>query len=480
MSTQGSSRRRQSGDSNPPPWSQEAEESVLGACLLDTKAFSQVAEILRPGDFYDPSAKETFGVMLELSSRGKPVDRVTVQSALERSERIGESAKPWIATLLLQVGTLSSALAHAELVRENAVRRRLIEDAAKIGHEASNGSTLPDTLEFAHRAITQAGDRLHLQNGFRPITAAKLLASPPAPTPHLLGSFITSGGLYVVAGPTKIGKTNLQLHIAWALTEGVSLFGRFSVPRPTPTLLIELELTETTLRSRIEELAKLLEWGDGLERFTLRCERDLLVDAPDGAERLARIIEAADPRPEVVILDSYNAAFGGDPDRSHEARRALHALRVVQKRNGVAFGLTCEVRKQGVGQRSSYSLDDLKGSNEVAYDADAVALLRPLNADRRRISVHFAALRHSDEESPDFVLERRGLTFECVAETPDRSDGDRDDSDDEVEEAIREHLDSGGSPGVRAVRGAVQSKGIRVQAVKIDKARRRVLEGADS
>src|SRR5690349_24826264 len=68
-----------------PPQSLEAEQSVLGAILIDRDAVVEVAEFLRPADFYRQANGKIFEAVLELFERREPIDIVTVTEALERS-----------------------------------------------------------------------------------------------------------------------------------------------------------------------------------------------------------------------------------------------------------------------------------------------------------------------------------------------------------------------------------------------------------
>jgi replicative DNA helicase len=67
-----------------PPYNLEAEESVLGACLLSKEAVANVLEVVRPDDFYKPAHTEMFNAMLELYGRGEPIDAVTLAEELRR------------------------------------------------------------------------------------------------------------------------------------------------------------------------------------------------------------------------------------------------------------------------------------------------------------------------------------------------------------------------------------------------------------
>jgi len=71
-----------------PPQSLEAEQSVLGAILIDRDAIIEVAEFLRPGDFYRQANGRIYSAILDLYERREPIDIVTVAEALERTDEL--------------------------------------------------------------------------------------------------------------------------------------------------------------------------------------------------------------------------------------------------------------------------------------------------------------------------------------------------------------------------------------------------------
>ena len=71
-----------------PPQSLEAEQSVLGAILIDRDAVVEVAEFLRPEDFYRQANGRIYAAILDLFERREPIDIVTVAEALERREEL--------------------------------------------------------------------------------------------------------------------------------------------------------------------------------------------------------------------------------------------------------------------------------------------------------------------------------------------------------------------------------------------------------
>ena len=110
-----------------PPQSIEAEQSVLGSILIDRDAIIEVADFLKPEDFYRQAHGRIYAVMLDLSERREPVDVVTVAEALERSgdlEAIGGRA--YLGTLSNQTPTAVHAAQYARIVERKAVLRNLI------------------------------------------------------------------------------------------------------------------------------------------------------------------------------------------------------------------------------------------------------------------------------------------------------------------------------------------------------------------
>src|SRR3989442_12483457 len=84
------------GLSRVPPHNLEAEESVLGACLLSRAAIATALETMAAEDFYKPAHSEMFAIMLELYARGEPIDAVTMGEELRRRAKLDEyGGKPY-------------------------------------------------------------------------------------------------------------------------------------------------------------------------------------------------------------------------------------------------------------------------------------------------------------------------------------------------------------------------------------------------
>ena len=124
-----------------PPQSIEAEQSVIGALLIDRDAVIEVAEVLRPTDFYRAHHGTIFAAILDLYERREPVDIVTVSETLERQgqlEAVGGSA--YLTSLINLTPTAVNAVHYARIVERKGVLRSLISAAGKIaglGYEES-------------------------------------------------------------------------------------------------------------------------------------------------------------------------------------------------------------------------------------------------------------------------------------------------------------------------------------------------------
>jgi replicative DNA helicase len=116
-----------------PPQDNAAEQSVLGSMLLSKDAIADVSETLRGSDFYRPAHEVIHDAIIDLFGRGEPADPVTVAAELQRRgelQRIGGA--PYLHTLSANVPIAANAGYYAEIVREKAILRRLVNAGTKI------------------------------------------------------------------------------------------------------------------------------------------------------------------------------------------------------------------------------------------------------------------------------------------------------------------------------------------------------------
>jgi replicative DNA helicase len=148
-----------------PPQDLVAEQCVLGAMLLSKDAIADVVEVLRPGDFYRPAHQTVYDVVLDLYGRGEPADPVTVAAELTRDGTLAKiGGAPYLHTLIASVPTAANAAYYADIVRERAILRRLVEAGTKVvqlgyGAASGMGGEIDEVVDRAQQAIYDVTER---------------------------------------------------------------------------------------------------------------------------------------------------------------------------------------------------------------------------------------------------------------------------------------------------------------------------------
>jgi replicative DNA helicase len=116
-----------------PPQNIEAEQSVLGAVLLDNEAIATAIEHLTSNDFYKDSHKKIFVAMLDLYEKNEPIDLITLTEQLNRKEQLEEiGGASYLSSIVNLVPTSANIRYHAKIVKEKAILRNLITTATEI------------------------------------------------------------------------------------------------------------------------------------------------------------------------------------------------------------------------------------------------------------------------------------------------------------------------------------------------------------
>jgi len=115
-----------------PPNNEEAEQSVLGAVLIDKDAIATVSSIISPNDFYDPINGMIFGVMLSLYERGKPIDILTLRAAIKKNKNFKEMEPAYLTELINVVPTAANIEHYAIIIKDFATKRALIQAGSQI------------------------------------------------------------------------------------------------------------------------------------------------------------------------------------------------------------------------------------------------------------------------------------------------------------------------------------------------------------
>jgi replicative DNA helicase len=137
-----------------PPQDIEAERSILGALMLDKNAIVNVADFLAPSDFYENKHRKIYESIIELWSKGEPVDLLTVSHALKAGKQLQDvGGIDYLTELAESVPTSAHVVHYAEIVKEQRVRRDLIAAASEISEKAFGFQNFEELLEIVEQKI---------------------------------------------------------------------------------------------------------------------------------------------------------------------------------------------------------------------------------------------------------------------------------------------------------------------------------------
>jgi replicative DNA helicase len=245
-----------------PPHSVEAEQSLLGALLIDNLAFDKIADVVVEADFYRHDHRLIFDAIARLLNAGKPADVVTVHELLQTLAKHEEAGGlPYLNSLANSVASAGNVRRYAEIVRDRATLRQLIGVTDDIAASAFNtqGKSVAQIVDEAESrifAVGEAGQRGHKGFHKMPELLHQVLERTEELRQHegdvtgtrthlieidRMTSGLQAGDLIVVAGRPSMGKTSLAMNIA----ENVALHEHL------PVAVFSMEMAATQLVVRI-------------------------------------------------------------------------------------------------------------------------------------------------------------------------------------------------------------------------------------
>ncbi|MBI2075394.1 MAG: replicative DNA helicase [Candidatus Harrisonbacteria bacterium] len=215
-----------------PPQHLEAEQSVLGALMIDKDAMTSIADVLRPDDFYKPAHAKIYEAMLGLYEHREPIDMLSVTTRLKESGAFKDAGgASYLSELMAGVPSASHVTHYAKLVREKRVLRDLITASAEIAETAfdpgEDVEAMIDGIEqkifsIAQRSTTQKFLSLKDQLTSAYERIEKIHAGKGALRGLSTGfqgidsylSGLQKSDLIVIGARPSLGKTSLALDIA--------------------------------------------------------------------------------------------------------------------------------------------------------------------------------------------------------------------------------------------------------------------------
>lgn len=241
-----------------PPHNEEAEQSVLGAILIDCEAIALVAEFLQPDHFYNPSLGTIYSACLSLFENHKPVDLVTVASELKKMRALKKIGGTTLLSELLGIVPTAANIEHyGKIILEEYTKRQLISTSSRIAERAFSEGEVAEILDRAEAEIFSIS-QAHLRRDFIHVKDALAQSFDRLDELHkktgglrgLPSGFfdldsrlagMQNSNLLVLAARPGIGKTAFVLNIAQFL----------SVERKVPVGFFSLEMSKEELVDRL-------------------------------------------------------------------------------------------------------------------------------------------------------------------------------------------------------------------------------------
>ena len=140
------------------PYSIEAEQSVLGACLIDDDASNSIMNTLTKDDFYLETHQEIYNAMYNIFKKNQPIDYVTLTDELDNANLLqAVGGLEYITNLTNVLPSAANFKVYVEIVKRDSVLRKIISSSQKIIEKAYDSSDKDDALNYAEQLIFEIG-----------------------------------------------------------------------------------------------------------------------------------------------------------------------------------------------------------------------------------------------------------------------------------------------------------------------------------
>lgn len=387
------------------PHSVEAEQSVVGAMLMDKDAIMTASEIISGTDFYQTAYGVIFDTMVELFNEGKPVDLVTLQVRLKEKDVPAEIASlEFVRDLITAVPTSANVKYYAQIVSDKAMMRRLIKLNEEIENTCYAGKEpLEAVLEKTEKSVFEllqrrnSGDYVPIRqvvlNALERIEKASKSKGTVTgiPTGFIDLDYKLSGlqpsDLVLIAARPSMGKTafvlNIAQYMAFKKDKCVAIFSLEMSKEQLVNRLFSLESQVDAQALRTGNM-KDSDWEKLIEGAGIIGQSKLIIDDTPGISvselrskcRKYKLEHGLD----VIIID-YLQLMTGSVGRSSESRQQ-EISEISRSLKGLARELNVPVVALSQLSRAVESrpdkrpmLSDLRESGAIEQDADVVMFI---------------------------------------------------------------------------------------------------------
>ncbi len=385
------------------PQSLEAEQSVLGSILIDSRCIADVIGIIRPEDFYLQQNREIFEAIYTMFNFSQTIDPVTVLDKMREMGVYRDNSRDYILQLMEITPTAANAVRYANIVRDKAMLRGLAQAASDISETVYDGVGTPaEMLESAEKKIYalrkgERGDSLEhigtvLHKVFDRLTE---LSQSDSAIPGLSSGLrdldtkingLNKSDLLLVAARPAMGKSafalNIAVNVAKKYDKTVAVFNlEMSREQLVMRLLanesfVELQKLATGKLSE-EEWGKLCMASAALSQTDIRIDDNPSVTVADINAKCRRLDNLG-----LVVIDYLQLmqgsgyGKGGGENRVTVVGEISRALKIMAKELNVPVICLSQLSR-AVESRTDKRpiLSDLRESGAIEQDADVVAFL---------------------------------------------------------------------------------------------------------
>ncbi|MBA3724034.1 MAG: replicative DNA helicase [Candidatus Levybacteria bacterium] len=385
------------------PHNDEAEESVLGAILIDKNAIVPVSEILRTEDFYSDLNGLIYGAMLTLSESRKAIDLVTLTEQLKKNKDLKKIDSSYLTDLVEKVPTAANVKHYADIVKEDSTKRFLISagvEIAELGY--GENSEVRDILDKAESSIFSISQG-HMTRGFLPIkdtltdsfdridelqkvgSGLRGVSTGFHDLDHLL-SGMQKNNLIILAARPGQGKTAFMLNIAQNIAvKDKKSVGIFSLEMSKEELVDRLLVGQADVDAWRLKTGKLSEedFGKISDAMGQLADAPIFIDDTPGLNLVEMRSKARRLQMEhnlsLLVVDYLQLIDPGKKydNRVQEVAMISQALKNLARELGIpvlsASQLSRAVEHRGGDKRPQ--LADLRESGTIEQDADVVMFI---------------------------------------------------------------------------------------------------------
>lgn len=372
-------------------FSVDAEEGVIGSCMLDDQAYWTIAGIVGVSDFHDQRCRALFELIGDLVKLSKPVDPVTI-GELITSRRSDKSLFSYVLGIANSTPSALNIKTYAEIVAKKAVERRVVAAGAQIASLYGDDALSNAQAILAAITTKQAIATKNIKSAMKDLV--KLMKDQAERDGALLGVTtglsdldektlgLCEGDLVIIAGRPSMGKTLLAICIAMASAKSGLPAHFFTLEMSTSQCLLRIisaegSIPHSSLRDakHVHEehwhrIANVSEDIGLLPLYFDESIRDL-----DALE--ARIIQLhATNKTRLVVIDQLSHIPPPKADRSDLAIQEItRRLKALAKRLNITVVLVCQLNRSVEARADKKPvLSDLRESGAIEQDADMVLM----------------------------------------------------------------------------------------------------------